>query len=294
MDLSPCKKVVIPTSRCLLKAQRESVGFFFERNSLTGEVSAGYVATVDNLARKSSNGIGCLRTDEGSDWKSSAVAEVVQDRGIRHQYALVDAHGQIGPVESRFRLYQEGANAILRQSGAPIKFKFRAIKFINYIQNNVVRGETSRLYDLLGVQSAVTFYPFWCRVTSVAPRRKQGELGTGKSYRLVGYSSHHKGGYQLWNEDTDRVVVRGMCTALPSIQKTLRHTQTHTHKLGMALQAATRPSLMPKRMAFKVAVVLQVGQVTANLCRCLAFHMLMILALISAVSTPVLTVAVEG
>ena len=35
----------------------ESVGFFFERNSLTGEVSAGYVATVDNLARKSSNGI---------------------------------------------------------------------------------------------------------------------------------------------------------------------------------------------------------------------------------------------
>jgi hypothetical protein len=36
--------------------------------------------------------------------------------------------------------------------------------FINYIQNNVVRGASSRLYDLLGVQSAVTFYPFWCLV----------------------------------------------------------------------------------------------------------------------------------
>ena len=59
------------------------------------------------------------------------------------------------------------------------------------------------------------------------------------------------------------------------------------------MQAATRPSLMWKRMAFKVAVVLQVGQVTANLCRCLAFHMLMILALILAVSIQVLTVAVE-
>ena len=35
-----------------------------------------------------------------------------------------------------------------------------------------------------------------------------------------------------------------------------------------------------------------VGQVTANLCRCLTFHMLMILALILAVSTRVLTVAV--
>jgi hypothetical protein len=188
-----------------------SVGFIFERNSLTGEGSADYVATVDNLSRKGSNGIGNLRTDEGTDWKSSAVAEVVRDRGIHHQYALVDAHGQIGRVESRFRFYVECADAMLRQSGAPTKFKFKAIKFINYIQNNVVRGANSRLYDLLGVQSAVTFYPFWCLVTAVAPRRKQGDLGTGKSYRLVGYSSHHKGGYELWNEDTDRVVVRGEC-----------------------------------------------------------------------------------
>jgi hypothetical protein len=104
-----------------------------------------------------------------------------------------------------------------------------AIKFINYVQNNVLRGETSRLFDLLGVQSAVTFYPFWCRVTSVAPRRKQGELGTGKSYRLVGYSSHHKGGYQLWNEDTDRVVVRGDVHSLTFYpEDTTSHTDTHT------------------------------------------------------------------
>jgi len=262
--------------------------------ALTGEVSAEYVATVDNLARKTSNGIGCLRTDEGSDWKSSAVAEVVQDRGIQHQYALVDAHGQIGPVESRFRFYQECANAMLRQSGAPDKFKFRAIKFINYIQNNVVRGETSRLYDLLGVQSAVTFYPFWCLVTAVAPRRKHGDLGTGKRYRLVGYSSHHKGGYELWNEDTDRVVVRLMCTVLPSIQKTLQHTQTHTHKLRMTMQAVTQPSFMRKRMAFRVAVVQQAGHLTTTLYHCLEFHMQMILNIILAASTQVLTVAVEG
>ena len=208
----------------------KSVSFFFERYSLTGEVSAGYVATVDNLARKSSNGIGCLRTDEGSDWKSSAVAEVVQDRGIRHQYALVDAHGQIGPVESRFRFYQECANAMLRQSGAPIKFKFRAMKFINYIQNNVVRGKTSRLYNLLGVQSAVTMYLLpWCRVTAVAPRRKHGDLGTGKSYRLVGYSTHHKGGYELWNEETDRVVTRGDVHSLTFYpEDATTHTDTHT------------------------------------------------------------------
>ena len=152
----------------------KDVGFIFERNSLTGEGSADYLATIDNLARKTSNGIENFRTDEGSDWKSSAVAEVVRDRGIHHRLALVDAHGQIGKVESRFRLYGECADAMLRAAGAPIKFKFMAIKFINYVQNNVLRGETSRLFDLLGVQSAVTFYPFWCRVTSVAPRRKQG------------------------------------------------------------------------------------------------------------------------
>ena len=43
------------------------VGFIFERNSLTGEGSADYLATIDNLARKTSNGIECFRTDEGSD-----------------------------------------------------------------------------------------------------------------------------------------------------------------------------------------------------------------------------------
>ena len=141
----------------------------------------------------------------------------------------MNAHGQIGNVESRFRFYVENADAMLRASGAPIKFKFMAIKFINYVQNNVLRGETSRLFDLLGVQSAVTFYPFWCRVTSVAPRRKQGDLGTGKSYRLVGYSSHHKGEYELWNQDTDRVVVRGDVHSLTFYpEDTTSHTDTRT------------------------------------------------------------------
>ena len=159
----------------------------------------------------------------------AAVAEVVRDRGIRHQLALVNAHGQIGNVESRFRFYVECAKAMLRACGAHLKFLFMAIKFINYVQNNVLRGETSRLFDLLGVQSAVTFYPFWCRVTSVAPRRKLGELGTGKSYRLVGYSSHHKGGYQLYNEDTDRVVVRGDVHSLTFYpEDTTSHTDAHT------------------------------------------------------------------
>ena len=86
-----------------------------------------------------------------------------------------------------------------------------AIKFINYVQNNVLRdGGSSRLFDLLGIESTVTFYPFWCPVTAVAPRHKLGEgFGTGKEYHLVGFSSQHKGGYLLWNADTDRVVTRG-------------------------------------------------------------------------------------
>ena len=119
----------------------KKVGFIFERSTLTGEGSAEYLATVDNLARKSCDGMENFRTDEGSDWKSQAVADVVQDRGIHHQLALVDAHGQIGQVESRFRLYHECANAMLRACGAPMKFKFMAIKFINYVQNNVLRDE---------------------------------------------------------------------------------------------------------------------------------------------------------
>ena len=207
----------------------KKVGFIFERSTLTGEGSAEYLATVDNLARKSCDGMENFRTDEGTDWRSHAVAEVVQDRGIHHQLALVDAHGQIGQVESRFRLYHECANAMLRACGAPMKFKFMAIKFINYIQNNVVRdGGSSRLFDLLGIDSAVMFYPFWCPVTAVAPRHKQGEgFGTGKEYRLVGFSSQHKGGYLLWNAETDRVVTRGDVHSLKFYpDKVATHTNT--------------------------------------------------------------------
>ena len=145
----------------------KDVGFVFERKNLRGEDSADLLATVDNLARKSSNGIENLRTDEGGDWKSAEVATVAQDRGIHHEHALVNAHGRIGKVE-RFRYYQECADAILRQCGAPPKFKFMAIKFINYVQNHIKRGETSRVYDLLGVDSAVVFYPFWSCYSSCA------------------------------------------------------------------------------------------------------------------------------
>ena len=48
-------------------------------------------------------------------------------------------HMGIGKVERRFRFYQECADAMLRQCGAPPKFKFMAIKFINYVQNYVAQ-----------------------------------------------------------------------------------------------------------------------------------------------------------
>ena len=54
----------------------------------------------------------------------------------------------------------------------------------------------------------------------------------GQDLRLVGYSSQHKGGYQLWNEETDRVVVRGdvhSLTFYPEDDKSHTH-DTNTHK----------------------------------------------------------------
>ena len=69
------------------------VGFIFERKTLRGDDSADLLATVDNIARRGSNGSEHIRTDEGSDWTSGEVADVVRDRGIHYQNALVDAHG---------------------------------------------------------------------------------------------------------------------------------------------------------------------------------------------------------
>ena len=54
------------------------------------------------------------------------------------------------------------------------------------------------------------------------------DLGTGKSYRLVGFSSQHKGGYELWNEETERTVVRGDVHHLRFFPSDLNtHSTTH-------------------------------------------------------------------
>ena len=92
----------------------EDVGFMLERRTLTAEESTNYIAEIDNISRHSSNGIQTLRTDEGGDWKSRKVAELVADRGIEHQFATVNAHGQIGKVERRLRYYQECGLSMLR------------------------------------------------------------------------------------------------------------------------------------------------------------------------------------
>jgi len=93
----------------------------------------------------------------------------------------------------------------------------------------------------------------------VAPRRKQGDLGTGKSYRLVGYSSHHKGGYELCNQYTDRVVIRGGVHSLTFYpEDATTHTDTHTQAQDDNASSDTA-IIYEERMAFRVAVVQQTG-----------------------------------
>jgi len=184
------------------------VGFILERRSLNANESTNFLAEIDNISRRSSNGIQTLRTDEGGDWKSRKVAEFVADRGIVHQFATVNAHGQNGVVERRFRYYQECGIAMLKHCGAPFSLLFKAIKMLNFIENNVIRTTSSRFNTLFETQSTVEFFPFGSKVTAFAPRQKQAGFGRDKNYALVGYSTNHKGGYELFDMVTERCVVR--------------------------------------------------------------------------------------
>ena len=198
----------------------QDVGFMVERRSLTAEESTNIMAEVDNISRHTTNGIQTLRTDEGSDWKSRKFAEFVADRGIKHEFATVNAHGQIGKVERRLRYYQECGLAMVRAAGAPFSLLFKAIKMLNFIENNVIRNNSSRSNNLFGTHTTVKFYPFGTKVTAHAPRQKQAGFGRDKNYALVGYSTNHKGGYELYDTVTERIVVRGDVNCLTFLLNT--------------------------------------------------------------------------
>jgi hypothetical protein len=142
------------------------------------------------------------------------MAELTADRGIKHQFATVNAHGQIGRVERRFRYYQECGLAMLRHANAPFSLLFKAIKMLNFIENNVIRDGTSRSYNLFGTWTTVKLYPFGIKVLAYGPRQKQAGFGHDKQYAFVGYSTNHKNGYELYDLVTKRIVVRGDVSCL--------------------------------------------------------------------------------
>ena len=80
--------VVVLTLPCLWKWQQVLALFSNEQRCVGATVQTCW-RLLTKFARRSSNGIEHFRTDEGSDWKSGEVAEVVRDRGIHHQHALV-------------------------------------------------------------------------------------------------------------------------------------------------------------------------------------------------------------
>jgi hypothetical protein len=89
-----------------------------------------------------------------------------------------------------------------------------------FIENNVIRNNSSRSNNLFGTHTTVKFYPFGTKVTAHAPRQKQAGFGRDKNYALVGYSTNHKGGYELYDTVTERIVVRGDVNCLTFLLNT--------------------------------------------------------------------------
>jgi len=137
-------------------------------SAITAEYSAELVTHINTLASAyNEDGVSVIRTDEGSDWTSKLMEKTVLKLNIRHEFALVDGHGQIGRVERVIRTLQEGANSSMITSGAPHKWYLHAVQHFAYIRNRlpILDNNVSRMELLTDVkQPILDFYPFMCHV----------------------------------------------------------------------------------------------------------------------------------
>ena len=63
---------------------------------------------------------------------------------------------------------------------------------------------------LLGIQlKPWKFYPFGCKVTALMARHKNGAFGAASHYIFLGYSQEHNQGYLLYNQESNKIIVRG-------------------------------------------------------------------------------------
>ena len=159
----------------------------------------------------------------------------------------MNAHGQIGKVERRFR-YQECGLSMLRHANAPFSLLFKAIKMLNFIENNVIRNESSRSYNLFGTWTDVKLYPFATKVTAFAPRHKQAGFGQDKHYAFVGYSTNHKGGYELYDLVTGRIVVRGDVSCLTFYANTSAFAKSQPHQTIKTMMVRCWPLIVAVRV----------------------------------------------
>ena len=129
---------------------------------------------------------------------------------IQHQFATVDAHGQIGRVERVNRTIQDGANAAMITCGADQRWYLHAVLHFCHVRNRLpdLEDGKSRL-ELAGcgVQDVTLLYPFMCRVIGTTTHSKGKP--SGENYHFLGYSSDHHAAFKLLKWGSDRMVVRG-------------------------------------------------------------------------------------
>jgi len=201
---------------CVAVEAATNTGILFKRGTLNGEDSAQIIETIDNTARKTTEGARSIRTDLGTDWTSNRVAGVLAARGITPQRVTKDGHGGIGKVERRMRTLQERALCQLdhcSNDDQKREWLMFSIEYINFIDNWNSMLPVPRAEQLTGTTNPCRFLPFGCRASTVAPRRKGNgrsqSYGYHEEFVFVGCSTMHKGGYKFYNQETDKVVVRG-------------------------------------------------------------------------------------
>ena len=159
-----------------------------------------------HLERESGEKIVTLRSDQGGEFKNSAMDQMCRSLGIVHQYSDAYKHQQNGAVERPNRTLLAGVKANLAQGGLGKAFWAEALFALVHVYNrsphSALGGATP-----LGVWSGKTpslahLRAFGCRAWLHIPKetRKHKLDDSGKAMILVGYSTTSPTRkYRLWD-----------------------------------------------------------------------------------------------
>ena len=174
------------------------------------EVTEKYKEFVNEIKTQFGKSIKILRSDNGGEYVSQDLLQILKENGTRHEFTVPDSPQQNGVAERKNRYLSEMANCMLIDGSLPKRFWGEAIVTANYLQNRLpVSFHNSTPFEkLFGKKPKLGHVRIfgslvYSRKLSYVPKFEN----KAEKLCLVGYCDTSKG-YRLVDVYSNRVYVR--------------------------------------------------------------------------------------